>query len=218
MLEITPQERLALIVFAVLLMTGGVARHLVQRVEAADGRVLLQAEDSLISASAAALKHRVSQEVDLQRIRSTPLRAGERIDPNLAPPEQLARLPRIGPALAARIVAHRETNGPFRTLDDLRAVTGIGPALLEGIAPFLDLASAPVGSALPSGVAGRIDINRATVAELESLPGIGPVIARRIIAYREANGPFGSIADLEKVSGVGPRLRARLEGSVRLGS
>ena len=48
-----------------------------------------------------------------------------------------------------------------------------------------------------------LDLNRATAADLEALPGIGPELARRIIAYRTAHGPFKTIGDLEKVSGIG---------------
>ena len=47
-----------------------------------------------------------------------------------------------------------------------------------------------------------ININTATQTELESLPGIGPVLAQRIIAYREANGSFKTIQDIIKVSGI----------------
>lgn len=50
-----------------------------------------------------------------------------------------------------------------------------------------------------------IDLNTATAQELELLPSIGPVMAGRIIAYREANGPFTSIDDVENVPGIGPK-------------
>ena len=61
---------------------------------------------------------------------------------------------------------------------------------------------------------GVININRATKAEFDSLAGIGPVIATRIITYRNTNGPFMALEDLLKVSGVGPKtlekIRTRL--------
>ncbi|MEZ4515779.1 MAG: ComEA family DNA-binding protein [Chloroflexota bacterium] len=51
--------------------------------------------------------------------------------------------------------------------------------------------------------AGLVNINQASAAELESLPGIGPSTAAKIIAYREANGPFASVEALLEVSGIG---------------
>ena len=57
------------------------------------------------------------------------------------------------------------------------------------------------GRASPS----LINLNTATAQELELLPGIGPVMAGRIIAYREANGLFTSIDDVESVPGIGPK-------------
>jgi competence protein ComEA len=58
----------------------------------------------------------------------------------------------------------------------------------------------------PYGISadGKIDINLADAALLESLPGIGPAIAGRIIKYREMNGPFETIEELQEVQGIGP--------------
>ena len=60
-----------------------------------------------------------------------------RINVNTATAEELEALPRIGPALAQRIIAYRQAHGPFQKVDDLLAVKGIGPALLETIRPYV---------------------------------------------------------------------------------
>ena len=63
---------------------------------------------------------------------------------------------------------------------------------------------------------GVINVNRATKAEFDSLTGIGPVIASRIINYRSANGPFLALDDLLKVSGIGSKTLERIRPRLSL--
>ena len=63
---------------------------------------------------------------------------------------------------------------------------------------------------------GPININRATVSEFDSLDGIGPVIASRIVDYRKTHGPFTTIEDLQKVSGIGAAKFAQIKSKIRV--
>ena len=63
---------------------------------------------------------------------------------------------------------------------------------------------------------GPININRATLRQLDALDGIGPVIAGRIIEYRKKNGSFLTIDDLQKVSGIGAAKFAQIKSKVRI--
>ncbi len=63
---------------------------------------------------------------------------------------------------------------------------------------------------------GPININRATLAQFDSLDGIGPVIAKRIIEYRKVNGPFLTVGDLQKVSGIGVAKFSNIKSKVRV--
>ncbi len=85
--------------------------------------------------------------------------------------------------------------------------------------PVAALAGAsPDTTASANPGATRVDLNRADVVELDRLPGIGPVLARRIVEHRSRHGPFRRIEELRAVRGVGPRLLERLRPHVRLGS
>ena len=64
--------------------------------------------------------------------------------------------------------------------------------------------------------ASPLNLNSATLAQLDTLPGIGPVMANRIFAYRKLNGPFTLIDDLKKVSGIGDATFAEISKLVRV--
>ena len=63
---------------------------------------------------------------------------------------------------------------------------------------------------------GPININRATVSDFDSLDGIGPVIAARIVDYRKTHGPFITVEDLQKVSGIGAAKFAQIKSKIRV--
>ena len=127
-----------------------------------------------------------------------------------------------------------ELDAGARVADAIEAAGG----LKEGADPgFLNLArvvadgdlvavpdAAASGAAAPapddgSGgteTAGLVNINVAGVAELDALKGIGPVLAERIIEYREANGSFQSLDELSEVSGIGSALLEQLRDQVTL--
>jgi competence protein ComEA len=64
----------------------------------------------------------------------------------------------------------------------------------------------------------RVDINHADVKELSKLPGIGEQVAKRIVAYREENGPFEKAEELMNVRGIGEKSFLKLQSHVTLGS
>ena len=138
----------------------------------------------------------------------------------------------MGLGLARSIVADRNAHGPFGSLEGLDRVPGIGAGLLSAIggqasfssagrpgsAPQLAPVAATTSSQLaqPSlpGVESTVHLNRATAAELERLPHIGPYMARQIVAFRERHGPFAAVDSLLRVPGIGPATLAKVRGRV----
>lgn len=81
------------------------------------------------------------------------------------------------------------------------------------------LGRSPFGSAETPRAAvagGPVRVNSATAAELDTLPGVGPATAAKIIAYREQHGPFQRAEDLMNVSGIGPAKLARMQGQIEI--
>ena len=211
-----PPERRALLLLLSLAVAGQAVRYLATKPGEAPGQV--QILSTLPAGSPTAQR-------DSAMRQARPLAPGEHVDADTAPAAELARLPRIGLALAKVIVADRDANGAFGSLEQLDRVPGVGPGLLRTLAPHLtfsgqgapagrpgaavgtSFAPLPAGS-VPAPVGDRqkiaLNVNRATAVELEALPGIGPSLAQRIVADREARGPFATVGALDRIPGSGP--------------
>lgn len=80
--------------------------------------------------------------------------------------------------------------------------------------PVVDGEQIVVGAAPDGASSSVISINSAGAEELDELPGVGPVIAERIVQWREENGPFSSIDELSEVSGIGPSIIEQIRDQV----
>jgi competence protein ComEA len=93
---------------------------------------------------------------------------------------------------------------------NLAAVVADGQQVAVGVPGVAGTAQPGTVGGVPPGVGGPVNLNTATVGELDGLPGIGPVLAERIVAYRTAEGPFASVAQLDDVPGIGPAIATEL--------
>ncbi len=91
------------------------------------------------------------------------------------------------------------------TDEALLAAVNLAGILRDGDQVHVPTQTEAVSLPTPLPSAQAVAINRATAEELEMLPGIGPALAARIVAYREANGPFADLAALGEVAGIGER-------------
>lgn len=92
--------------------------------------------------------------------------------------------------------------------DAVLAALNLARVLEDGervLVPSPDDPEVPSAGGAGERTDGRVDLNRATAAQLEELPGIGPVLAQRIVDHREDHGPFTEVGDLREVPGIGER-------------
>jgi competence protein ComEA len=154
---------------------------------------------------------------------STDRAIGYKIDLNAAGENELAQVPNVGEKTAAAIVKYREENGPFKSVDELTRVKGIKAKTLEKVGSYFAVSGGaaeklepavlekkPTPPATPTS-RGKlkpgdppIDVNTASLEELQRIPRIGSGYAAKIVAAR-AEKPFASVNDLRRVSGIGVR-------------
>ncbi|HEY2155326.1 MAG TPA: helix-hairpin-helix domain-containing protein [Isosphaeraceae bacterium] len=146
---------------------------------------------------------------------------GGKVDLNTATADELQELPGVGPSRAAAIVKAR----PFKSVADLKDVAGIPARVYDDLAPRVTVASVTSTvkttaketmkkaeskaktAAREATTGGKVDLNTATVEELEELPGIGPARSAAIIKAR----PFKAVADLKNLEEVPARVYAEIE-------
>jgi competence protein ComEA len=222
----SPSERRALLLLLALAVAGQGVRHLATRPGEAPGQVQFLA--TLSPGSPLAQRDSAIRQ-------ARPLASGERVDADAASIPELTRLPKVGPRLAKTIVADREAHGAFGSLEGLDRVPGVGPGLLRVVAPHVVFSGTAghtaSGAALPGNQpascrgdtappprcpAARLNINSATLADLDALPGIGPAKAAAILQYREKHGSFAAVEDLARVPGLGAGAVVRLRDRVSI--
>ena len=97
-----------------------------------------------------------------------------------------------------------------------RAALGVGVLALLVVSPSYIRAQAPAASV--EKAAPVINLNTASAADLENLPGVGAKMAERIVEYRQKNGPFKKIEDLMNVKGIGEKNFLKLKARLSVGA
>lgn len=161
------------------------------------------------------------------------------VQPSGAPAADVALRPLEGPSPAPSVMVHvaGEVRDPgvvtlpagARVADAVRAAGGLrkggrlGPTNLARVlsdGERIEIGGVPADSTSgPSGAGpggGPIDLNTATAAQLDELPGIGPVTAAKILAWRADNGRFSVVDELAEVPGIGPKTLEELRPLVRV--
>ena len=137
------------------------------------------------------------------------------IDPNTASLETLI-LTGFSLRISRTIIRYREKGGRFKTTDDLKKIYGLTPDIFQSVAPYLRVMDDLPSRTKPiAELPATININTADSVLFEKLPGIGPVLARRIIRYRMVLGGYSSPEQIREVYGITDSLflgiRHRLE-------
>ena len=151
------------------------------------------------------------------------------ININIADIETLAELPGIGPAKAQAMFEYRTQQESLSSLIELVNIKGIGKKTLAKLLPYLEMIgdSAEVyafvaentptkDTALTSEVTEKINVNSASIKQLQNLSGIGQKKAQAIIDYRNENGSFENIEEIMKVKGIGENIYQKIKGKIKV--
>ncbi|MGH0116298.1 UNVERIFIED_CONTAM: hypothetical protein FKN15_003478 [Acipenser sinensis] len=143
-----------------------------------------------------------------------------RVDLNRASEEELMTLHGVGRTLARDIVAYRTRIGGFRKVEDLALVTGVGAARMAQMKSEVfvgEPGSAPNLFSLDLLSSTRVDINRASLGQIQGLAGVTEEVAQGILFHRTTQGPFRRAEELGNVKGVDSALLPRLLLQITVG-
>jgi competence protein ComEA len=153
---------------------------------------------------------------------------------SVPPPVHVARssTPARAPTIYVDVVGAVQRPGLYRLRDGARVAVAVaragGPTpkaqlelvnlaarVADGEQVVVPRRGAVIGAAAPasaggSGPVGPVHLNSATIEQLDGLPGVGPVTAQKIVAYRQQHGGFKSVDELDAVPGIGPARMADL--------
>jgi competence protein ComEA len=100
--------------------------------------------------------------------------------------------------------------GTDPALVNLAAVISDGEQIAVGVPGAGAVGGSPAAPSAGGPVGSRVNLNTARAADLDALPGIGPVLAQRIVDHRTRHGPFRTVDQLDDVPGIGPAIAAEL--------
>ncbi|MFN3299780.1 MAG: ComEA family DNA-binding protein [Sediminibacterium sp.] len=149
-------------------------------------------------------------------------------NPNSASENQLVSLG-LTPKNVQTIVRYRNKGGQFRLPEDFLKIWGIDPAVAKALIPFIRIPEQQGPNQYQGVKRNRgydetfspkkipnIDINEASIATWELLPGIGPVLAARIVKFREKLGGFAEIEEVKKTYGISDSLYVQIKPFLQL--
>lgn len=140
--------------------------------------------------------------------------AMHRFDPNISSEKELVSL-QLSRSLASRMVRYREKGGKFHKKEDVLRIYGMDTAWYRRAKPFMMITSTqqdkPKTASKSKREKSRDDINTADTTQLINVYGIGPVLAKRIITFRDRLGGFVAFEQLREVYGLDSAVIKRLE-------
>ena len=129
------------------------------------------------------------------------------VDINTATVEEWKALPGIGEVIANRIIKFREKIGGFTSIEQVHKTYGISDSVFQKIKAFLTISQSK---------SSGLDLNQASVADLQMMPGISEAVAKAIVIYRQQYGPYKSVIDLKKIVFINDTRYQKIASNLRV--